>query len=260
MNQDENALLLIDGVAKLINDKPLMVVAAIEATTGKRFVGRTFGQLTESVGYLLKNDPKFGAAMGILVLVDTGAITADQVDAGFIPSTPTEYSSGGGGLSAGGFDMVSSIVSAVGNITSGSLQLAAAKANAKGAKETASLNLEAAKTNQETLTTQSKEGTKQALLQTLGAKYSSQINPTSIAIVLALLVFGGIGIYMLSRPRGAMPAITPPTPAPAPPSPPAAPSSFEVGGQTGDGGAGVGTGLTPTVLDADPLKLAEIKV
>ncbi len=247
---DENAQetdLVIGEIAQLVNDKPLTVIQTIEATTNKVFIGKTYGDLTRAVGSLLKTNTKFASAMITLVYLNNGLISHEQVSAasmGDFSVLAEKLALMGEGnyrnVSAGGMDMITAAIGAVGNITGGSLQLAAAKANAKGVVQQAELNLQSAQAQAEATATSSQEGTKQALLQALGAKYGAAgISGKTLLIILVILGLGGLGVYMLSRSSTApalaarpnMPQPVSPAAVAAPaPAPAAASSQQQVGG------------------------------
>jgi len=216
--------LLIGEIAEIINTKPLTVIQTIEATTNKVFMGRTFGELTRAVGLLLKNNTRFASAMVTLCFLNNGIIDYTGItDAAYgnlsvlsSKIADQQYKN----LSGGGADMISAAIGAVSNITGGSLQLAAAKAASKGATETAKLNLETAKEYADAQKGSAKEGTKQALLNALGAKMSSAgLTTKTILIIVGLLGVGVAGVYWLSRTTSVAPAIPVPSSPDAPPAP-----------------------------------------
>ena len=237
--------LMIGEIARLINEKPLTVIQTIDATTGSRFAGQTYGDLTLAVGELLNSNERFASAMVALVYLNNGMITHEDISraaSGDLSVLNKELYSN---VSGGGMDMISAAIAAVGGITGGALELAAAKANAKGATATANLNLQTAKTQAESAELTSKEGTKQALLQTLGAKYSSAggLSGTTLMIILGVLALGIGGIYMLSRGAQTSPSPSPPpSPGPAAPAPGQAPATVAQAQKQEVGG-----GLGPTV-------------
>lgn len=229
-NESAQAELVVGEIATLVNEKPLTVIQTISATTKKEFVGKTYGDLTAAVAELLKTSPKFASAMVALVYLNTGIITHDDIvkaGTGDFSVFNEQIVSDGGykNISGGGMDMVTAIVGAVGNITGGALQLASAKAAAKGATDAASLNLEVAKTQAEASSLSSKEGTKQALLNAMGAKFGG-FSGTTVIMIVGVLALGIAGVYMLSR------SSTKPTAAPAPAPAPMPAPVFEVGGLT----------------------------
>lgn len=227
--------LVIGGIADLINNKPLTVIQTISAVTNKEFTGKTFGDLTKAVGDLLKTNAKFAAAMTTLVYLNNGLISHQEISNAAVGNYSVfneqiPLGEAYKNISGGGMDMVSAIVGAVSNITAGGLNLAAEKAKAKGATDTAKLNLETATTQADAQTIASKEGTKQALLQTLGAKYSSMggLSGTTVLVIVGVLALGVAGIYMLSRNSANEPK--PNMPSPPAPGPAAAIGVHQVGG------------------------------
>ena len=219
--------LVLNEIASLIETKPMTIIQIMNMF-GLQFTGSTNGDLVKAVVKAMQVSPKFRVALSMLILLNNGLVTVeDVVKAGqgdlsaFRNSIKREYQNAEGG--GGGGDMVSSIISAVGGITSSSLQFAAAKANQKSTQIAAQSGLDIAKTNAESSESTSREATRTELLKTLGIKYASDASGKSAGmpgwVIGAIVVLiGAVGAYLFlsNQTRGGsaiMPGAQPRSPA-----------------------------------------------
>lgn len=210
--------LLLNEIASLIETKPLVLIQTM-AKAGYRFKGETRGQLVKAVAQCMQKSQDFRNMLSVLIAVNNGIISTNEISQYANVVAQETFNDNGSAkkhYNVAGF--VGDIIKGVSDITSSSLNFAASKEIAQGQKYTADKQLEITKKQGENAVDVAHEGTKQALLNTLGIKFQSGdggVNMGKIFIGVAVVFILGFAGYFLwnrrKKTQTSMPAVTPPT-------------------------------------------------